>query len=84
VREVGLEAATDEDVWHFAAAGGFVLVSKDADFRQLSFLRGHPPKVIWVRLGNCSTKDIERLLRGAADRIAMFERDADAALLVLA
>jgi predicted nuclease of predicted toxin-antitoxin system len=40
---------------------GFAILTKDADFRQRSFLRGHPPKVIWVRLGNCSTVTIEEV-----------------------
>ena len=29
-----------------------------ADFRQMSFLFGAPPKVVWIRLGNCSTEEI--------------------------
>jgi predicted nuclease of predicted toxin-antitoxin system len=33
-------------------------VSKDTDFHQRSFLFGGPPKVVWIRLGNCSTEDI--------------------------
>jgi predicted nuclease of predicted toxin-antitoxin system len=61
-----------------------MLVSKDSDFRQLAFLHGPPPKVVWIRLGNCSTADIERLLRSRVQRLAELESDPDAALLVLA
>ena len=84
VRELGLERAGDDDVWRYARDNGYVIVSKDADFRQFSFLYGAPPKVVWIRLGNCSTQDIERTLRARADRIAEFEMDPDAAILVLA
>lgn len=48
-----------------------MIVSKDADFRQRSFLYGHPPKVIWIRLGNCSTREIANLLR---ERLAEIDR----------
>jgi predicted nuclease of predicted toxin-antitoxin system len=61
-----------------------MLVSKDADFRQLSFLYGFPPKVVWIRLGNCSTADVERLLRSKAERIREFVADPEAAILGLA
>jgi predicted nuclease of predicted toxin-antitoxin system len=48
VRNVGLAAADDVAVWEYAKAAGFAIVSKDADFRQLSFLYGSPPKVVWL------------------------------------
>jgi predicted nuclease of predicted toxin-antitoxin system len=57
VREVGLSQATDDAVWTYAARHGYVSVSKDAEFHQRSFLLGHPPKVVWIRRGNCSTRD---------------------------
>lgn len=53
----------DEQVWTLAIEQGFVLVTKDEDFHRLSVLRGSPPKVVWVRLGNCTTNDIAELLR---------------------
>ena len=60
---LGLGRADDVIVWEYARANGFLLVTKDADFGELSTLRGFPPKVIWLRLGNCTTAQIERLLR---------------------
>ena len=56
VRDVGLESADDLEIWSYARTQGFVIVSKDSDFRQLSFTFGHPPKIAWMRRGNCSTK----------------------------
>ena len=58
VRNVNLHEADDRMVWEYARANGFAIVSKDEDFHQLSFLYGAPPKVVWVRLGNCTTTDI--------------------------
>ena len=83
VRDFGLASANDEAVWREAQAQGFVIVTKDDDFRQRSFLRGPPPKVIWVRLGNCRTADVEATLRARAATILAFGEDPHAALLVL-
>lgn len=81
VREVDLSTADDPVVWEYAAQHGFVIVSKDSDFHQRSFVLGHPPKVIWVRLGNCSTSDVERLLRRNEDIIKAFNTDQDGSFL---
>jgi predicted nuclease of predicted toxin-antitoxin system len=83
VREVGLHAADDEAVWTFAAEHGFVIVSKDADFHQRSFVLGHPPKVVWIRRGNCSTADIEALLREHQAELLAFERAQEESFLPL-
>ncbi|MGH7572402.1 MAG: DUF5615 family PIN-like protein [Gemmatimonadota bacterium] len=83
VRDFGLASAADERVWGHAVAEGFAIVTKDDDFRQRSFLRGPPPKVVWVRLGNCTTADIEKTLRAKYAEVHAFGADAEAALLVL-
>lgn len=62
---------------------GFAIVSKDADFRQLSFLYGFPPKVIWLRVGNRSTAEIDGLIRGHVIDIVAFDGDLAAALPIL-
>ena len=83
VTEVGLDTATDEQIWSYAGQHDFVIVSKDSDFRQLAFLHGPPPKAIWIRLGNASTIEIYTALRAAHDEVVRFGADADEALLVL-
>ncbi len=83
VRLQGLASADDLTVWEFAKQGGFVIISKDADFRQLSFLHGYPPKVVWLRVANQSTVGIEALVRGRVADFVAFQEDPDAALLVL-
>jgi len=84
VRNVGLKAADDPIVWDYAKDNDFVVVSKDSDFHQRSLVLGSPPKVIWVRLGNCSTADVEQLLRHYEDSIKEFDDDSEAAFLSLA
>lgn len=83
VRDVGLHNALDEAVWEYAARHGLSIVSKDADFHQRSFLFGPPPKVIWVRRGNCSTFDIEAILRAHHIDLQWFEQDVMGAFLAL-
>ncbi|MGH9875040.1 MAG: DUF5615 family PIN-like protein [Pyrinomonadaceae bacterium] len=51
------------------------MVSKDSDFQQRSLLHGAPPKFIWLRVGNCTTERIERLLRGYSAAIHTFDLD---------
>jgi predicted nuclease of predicted toxin-antitoxin system len=62
----------------------FVIVSKDENFHRLSVLHGPPPKVIWIRLGNCSTDEVIRLLRGRSQEIEAFVAHEEAAFLALA
>ncbi len=83
VRDVGLESAGDVEIWSYAREHGFVIVSKDSDFRQFSFTFGHPPKVAWIRRGNCSTSEIESILRDRYDEILAFYNDEYGAFLAL-
>ena len=59
-------------------------MTKDEDFHRLSVLHGPPPKVIWIRLGNCSTDEVARLLRMRHDEIETFVAHEEAAFLALA
>ncbi|HEY4219136.1 MAG TPA: DUF5615 family PIN-like protein [Gemmatimonadaceae bacterium] len=79
----GLGGQSDDVLWGFAKTEGFILVTKDEDFQRLSILRGPPPKVIWIRLGNCATADVARLLRFRVEQIHTFINDTDAAFLAL-
>ena len=84
VRGVGLAAAPDPAIWAFAATGGYTIVSKDSDFEQRALLYGHPPKVVWLRVGNGPTAAVAALLRvRQPDRLA-FDADPAAAVLALA
>jgi predicted nuclease of predicted toxin-antitoxin system len=80
---VGLERAADDAIWAYAAGNGFVIVSKDSDFQQRSSLYGAPPKVIWIRIGNCTTDEIEQLLRKHSTTVHTFETESSNAMLVV-
>ncbi len=83
VRDLNLQQADDAVIWRYAQANGHVIISKDVDLYERSALFGHPPKVIRVELGNCSTLRVETLVRWRADTIRAFIADEDAACLAL-
>jgi predicted nuclease of predicted toxin-antitoxin system len=83
VRDAGLRASPDANVWAYAARNELVIVTKDSAFRQRSFLLGYPPKVIWIAPGNCSTRAVEALLRRRLAEVTEFLADNVKALLVL-
>lgn len=83
ISDLGLTGLPDVRIWERAAAGGFLLVTKDEDFHRLSVLRGFPPKVVWIRLGNCSTSEIAELLRARQKEITAFAAHAEAAFIAL-
>ncbi len=59
-------------IWEFAKAENLIIVAKDSDFHERSVLLGGPPKVIWLRVGNCSTQFIAAMLRSASVSILAF------------
>lgn len=83
VADVNLMMEDDEIVWRFAADHDFVIISKDSDFFHRALLRGHPPKVIHLRVGNCSTQHIRKLIMDNLSLIYEFVSDPMESLLIL-
>ena len=83
VRDVGMKATVDPIVWDYAKDNDFMIVSKDADMHDLSLVFGNPPKVVWLRLGNCSTRQVEELLHQDFEVIKLFYEDESVSLLAL-
>ncbi|MDB9437613.1 DUF5615 family PIN-like protein [Dolichospermum lemmermannii CS-548] len=83
VRDVEMKSTIDPIVWDYAKLNDLMIVSKDSDMHDLSLVFGNPPKVIWIRLGNCSTSQVENLLRQNFDTIKLFYQDKYLSLLSL-
>lgn len=83
VHGLGMDRSSDTEVWRYAAEHGYTIVSKDADFHQRSLLFGSPPKVVWLRLGNCSVMESAAILRERYVVIRRFVEEASADFLVL-
>ena len=80
---LGMRGATDAEVWAYAHENGFVIVSKDNDFRQQAFLTVYQPKVVWLSVGNSGTPAIANLLQANAAKIEKFADDPNESLLVI-
>lgn len=83
VRNIGLAGAKDEQVWQYAAEHDFLLASKDTDFYERSLVYGAPPKVIWLKSGNCTVNETIALLRNRYVLIRRFSEDDAASFLAL-
>jgi predicted nuclease of predicted toxin-antitoxin system len=83
VARIGLGTSPDREVWEYAREHNFILVSKDSDFHELSLLYGSPPKVVWIRRGNCATRQIEFILRNKLEDIRSLMDSPDATYLVV-
>ena len=83
ITSVMTERTSDRDIWLYAQEHEFAIVTKDDDFEQRSILLGHPPKVIWLRLGNCKTGDVIALLTGSISTILAFGNDEEKSILPL-
>ena len=83
VSRVGLDQADDETVWAFARENAMTIVTKDADFQEISLRLGMPPKVVWLRRGNCSVDETAAMLRDNVDGVRLFTADTRSAVLVI-
>jgi predicted nuclease of predicted toxin-antitoxin system len=82
IRLLGQGGAADatSGTWHVSTG---LVISKDEDFHRLALLRGAPPKFVWIRLGNCTTNDIEQLLRRHHEDVSRFDEQNEATVLEL-
>lgn len=83
VSMLGMGNALDIEIWQYAHDHGYMIVTKDADFSEMGVVKGFPPKIIWIRRGNCSTQVIEIILRESFSSIQMLSEDEDTGILVL-
>jgi predicted nuclease of predicted toxin-antitoxin system len=83
VHPSGLGNSVDSAIWEYAKANGFTIVSKDSDFEERSVVFGSPPKIILLRMRNCTSKEVEGLLRSAFLHVSRFIQEDEETRLVL-
>jgi len=66
-----------------ARANGFIIISKDSDFQQRSLLYGHPPKIVWLRIGNRTRQQLVVLITSHEQEIHALDTDPFETVLVL-
>jgi predicted nuclease of predicted toxin-antitoxin system len=80
---IGLDTAPDSIIWEYARDNEFIIVTRDADFSDLNVMLGYPPKVIWIRRGNCRTGEIESILRSKYGAVESLAEDEGVGILTL-
>jgi predicted nuclease of predicted toxin-antitoxin system len=70
IKQIGLNNATDNSIWIYAEENEYTIVTFDSDFYNLSLIKGCPPKIIWLRIGNTSTQMVAKILN---DDFALIE-----------
>ena len=75
VKDFNLQFASDRQIWNFAKENHYHIVTFDADFYDLVTLHGHPPKIVWLRLGNTSSQNLAIIFSGHLDLINSFLTD---------
>jgi predicted nuclease of predicted toxin-antitoxin system len=80
---LGLDQADDRRVRDCALQNDFIIVTKDADYSELCWWLGFPPKVVWIRRGNCKTAAIADILRDHFDQIKAMNEDQTTGIIML-
>jgi predicted nuclease of predicted toxin-antitoxin system len=80
---LGLGNALDSEIWQYSHDHDYMVVTKDADFSEFGLVKGFPPKIIWIRRGNCSSQDIESILRENYSAISALSEDSETGILTL-
>ncbi|MCE7058911.1 DUF5615 family PIN-like protein [Dyadobacter sp. CY343] len=73
IRDFNLINADDHEIFISARQNVFdAVITIDDDFVKLLNLFSSPPKIIWVRTGNCSTWALSEILISKFDSIKLF------------
>ncbi len=81
VRDVGLENASDREIWDYAKSHSYTIVTFDSDFYDFSLVWGHPPKIVWLRTYDNTTQGVEALIRKHESTIRAFADNDELACL---
>jgi len=84
VAALGLDTASDIDVWKYAKENGYTLVSKDSDFNDICTLYDFPPHIIWLRLGNSRITVAQDVLVKYKDRICVIIQENKTGIIEIA
>lgn len=80
---IEMGSALDIEIWRYAHDNDHIIVTKDADFSEFGLIKGFPPKIVWIRRGNCSTQEIETMLRENYSAIGALSEDPKTGILTL-
>jgi predicted nuclease of predicted toxin-antitoxin system len=71
----------DIDIWKYAKKNDYTILTQDEDFLFLSYQFSFPPKVIFLKTGNQSTKVVAKILIAKKDQLESFLTSPEYAFL---
>ena len=78
LRELGLRAAEDDEIFAAGRTAGVIILTKDSDFIRLLEQHGSPPKILWLTCGNTSDAALQAILgRQLATALCLLEGGED-------
>lgn len=77
VKRLGLMNKTDKEIWDYARQHEFILLTFDSDYYDLSVTLGSPPKLIWLKTGNLTRKNISEFIISKFEEIKLFYLDKE-------
>lgn len=73
----------DTEIWTYAKRNDYTIVTFDEDFYDWQVLKGFPPKIIWLRLGNTPTKILANRIIKEKEQILRMANDPELGVLEL-
>jgi predicted nuclease of predicted toxin-antitoxin system len=83
IKTLGMQESPDSDLWQLALKEGFIIATKDSDFAERAMQSQISPKIIWVRMGNVPTSQVEALFRWRHQQILEFVGQGETFVLAL-
>ena len=78
VKSVNLADASDISIYVYAKNENFdAIMTMDNDFINIQSMLGTPPKLIWLRVGNCSTAALSLIINQKTTEIHAFLEEVD-------
>lgn len=72
---------TDLQIWEYAKNNELTIVTFDSDFYEWMLLKGYPPKIVWLRMGNSNTDIIANVLNERSQALIEFSKDEELGLI---
>jgi len=69
VRDLGLQEASDKDIFDEAKRQNVVIMTKDSDFVDLVLRLGSPPQIVLLTMGNTSNSELREILSESFSKV---------------
>jgi len=73
--------AKDIEIWNYAKANQFIIITNDEDFINFSTIYGYPPKIVIIKTGNLRRNLVQELLLKYLDDIKLLHASSDTGIL---